>query len=142
MRIMSFNQKWLKLQNAEFTTFRYFRLDKDWWIGEQIQIFYKARSKDRQFLGIAEIIDKERRELDLVFPDNLVPLVIEAEAVADGFESVKAMVKYMEKLYGLGYFSLFNKLTLKWISRPSLIIVGRRKRPDLIMATIPCRQVK
>lgn len=121
MRIISFSKKWEKLKQPEFTTFRYPRVDKDWYIGEQVQVYFKNRSPQRERLGIAEIINKERRELDPFFTDGKVvepirvPLVTDDEAIADGFESRNDMIRYMEKQYGLDYISLFNKLTLRWV---------------------------
>lgn len=117
MRILGFSKMWKKLSQPEFTTFRYPRGDKDWQIGEQVQIVYKPRSKERKILGIAKIISKEKREFDLSFTDGniAVPFLTETEAIADGFANHRAMVDYMEKQYGLDYVSLFNKLTLIWV---------------------------
>jgi len=123
MRIISFSKKWVKLEQPEFTTFRYRRGDRDWGIGEIVQVYYKNRSPKREFLGIAEIIGKELRELDPFFTDGKivesidVPLTTDEEAIGDGFENREDMVKYMEKQYGLNYISLFNKLTLKWLEQ-------------------------
>jgi len=121
MRIISFSKKWDKLSQPEFTTFRYPRVDKDWYVGETVQVFYKNRSPSREKLGIAEIIGKDERELDPFFTDGKlvepigVPLTTEEEAVADGFSNgLEGMVAYMEKQYGLDYIK-FNKLTLRWL---------------------------
>jgi hypothetical protein len=121
---MSFSKKWDKLQQSEFTTFRYPRADTDWFVGEIVQIFFKNRSPSREKLGIARIVNKEKRELDTFSTDGTivkpigVPLTTEKEAQEDGFKSREDMVKYMEKQYGLDYISLFDKLTLRWLSKP------------------------
>ena len=121
MRIISFTVIWDKLHQPEFTTFRYPRGDKDWYVGEVVQVYYKNRSPQRIKLGVAEIINKERRELDTFFTDGKLvpptgtPLTTEGEAIADGFRSREDMATFMEKQYGLDYISVFNKLTLKWI---------------------------
>ena len=112
MRIMSFSQRWPKLLKDEFTTFRYPRADKDWCVGECIQVYYKNRSPQRERICIAEIINKEIRELEPAFATPDTPLVTEEEAKEDGFESRIHMVQFMEKQYGLDYISRFNKLTL------------------------------
>ena len=112
MRIISFTKKWDKLHQPEFTTFRYPRRDKDWYVGELVQVYFKNRSPKREKLGIAEIVGKERRELDGFFKDDR--LITEAEAIEDGFNDFADMVAFMEKQYGLDYISLFNKLALKW----------------------------
>ena len=114
MRIMSFREKWDKLNQPEFTTFRYPRCDTDWYEGEVIQVFYKSRSPMREKLGIAQIIKKEQRELDPNF-EYVAPVITHDEAVADGFLSRGDMVMFMQKQYGLDYISLFNKLTLRWV---------------------------
>ena len=116
MRILGFSRKWDKLNNKEFTTFRYPRGDKDWQIGEEVQVVFQPRRKGGgEKLGTAKIIKKEGRELSPFFADEL-QLVSYAEAVADGFPSgLEEMVAYMEKQYGLDYISCMNKLTLKWL---------------------------
>jgi hypothetical protein len=118
---MSFSKKWDKLQELEFTTFRYPRKDTDWYVGEIVQVYFKSRSpKLREKLGEARIINKEYRELSPMFAiggeyDVGAQLVTDSEAIPDGFTSREDMVKYMEKQYGKNYISLFNKLTLRWI---------------------------
>jgi len=117
MRIMSFSQRWPKLLKDEFTTFRYPRVDKDWYIGEYVQVYYKNRSPQRERICIAEIINKEIRELEPAFATPDTPLVTEEEAKEDGFESRAAMVQFMSKQYGLDYIARFQKLTLKRLIR-------------------------
>lgn len=117
MRVLGFSKKWEKLLRLEFTTFRYPRCDKDWFVGEEVQIVIRPRQKGGgEKLGFAEIIGKERRELDSDFP-MVAPLVTESEAVEDGFDDFASMVSFMERQYGLDYISLFNKLTLKWVTK-------------------------
>jgi len=114
---MSFSKKWQKLSNPEFTTFRYPRADKNWFVGEFIQVWYKQRSPQREKLGVAEITKIEQRELDPDFARKLsIPFITNEEAIADGFENYVTMIEFMEKQYGLDYISLFNKLTIKWVS--------------------------
>ena len=125
MRILGFGRLWPKLEQEIFTTYRYPRGDKDWEVGEVVQVFLKPRSRSRVKLGVARIIGKEPRELDdsfqRRFPESLegqVPVVTEEEAKADGFATVAEMVAYFIKQRGaLDYTSLFNKLTLEWVER-------------------------
>ncbi len=56
MRIISFTEMWLKLKSPVFTTFRFPRKDKDWQVGEIVQVYFKNRSPDRKKLGEVEII--------------------------------------------------------------------------------------
>lgn len=114
MRIISFSKRWDKFQQTEFTTFRYPRGDKDWYVGEEVQVYFKNRSPQRERLGVAKIIGKEQRELDPFFAVG-VSLITDAEVIADGFSNLRAMIDYMEKTYGLDYISCFNKLTLRWV---------------------------
>lgn len=105
MRIIGFSKKWDKLKQPEFTTFRFPRKDRDWYVGETVQVYFHPRSKDREFLGIAEIIDKVAR-LE----------VSEKEAIADGFQSVADMGSWLIKTYGCTdrVKNGMNKLTLRW----------------------------
>mgnify|MGYP001585030723 FL=1 len=113
MRILGFSKKWNKLTNQQFTTFRFQRRDKDWEIGEQVQVVYKPRSKEREILGIAQIIAKDFcniRELS------------QTDAIQDGFLDREDMMKWLDKVYkGRIYEEPMNKLTLKWV-----IILGDR----------------
>jgi hypothetical protein len=109
MRRMGFSKKWDKLQQPEFTTFRFARRDKDWYVGEQVQIVLKPRRKGGgEKLGIAEIINKRY---------NAQADVTNAEAVEDGFNDVRDMEQWLIKTYGRARvnYEPINKLTLKWI---------------------------
>lgn len=110
MRIMGFSKKWDKLYQPVFTTFRLPRKDKDWSIGEHVQIVYHPRSKDREILGEAVIVNVEARSF---FP-VMTHRITNDEAVADGFDNTITMLTWLEKAHG--HFSpstVFNKITLK-----------------------------
>ena len=114
MRIIGFSKKWDKLQQPEFTTFRFFRKDKDWYIGELVQVYYKSRSPKREKLGEAEIISKEMRKIATAF-EQYRPT--EAEAQADGFDNLFQMNAYFRDTYGSRIFEEpINKLTLRSIA--------------------------
>ena len=119
MRILGFSRKWQKLSNPEFTTFRYPRSDFDWYVGEQVRIIIQPHRKGGgEVLGIAEVINKEIRELDKEYYEAQegVPLITETEAIADGFSSIDDMVNWLEKTYGrLDFVPRMNKLTLRFI---------------------------
>ena len=112
MRILGFSQKWPKLQQEEFTTFRFPRKDKDWEVGERVQIVYRPRSKSREILGMAQIVDKELKLDGTIETD-----VTKEEARADGFDSVQEMRQWMKKTYGEErlWIGHMNKLTLRWL---------------------------
>jgi len=111
MRILGFSKKWDKLQNDVFTTFRFPRKDKDWQVGEVVQIVYKPRSKEREVLGIAEIVYLWGRHFG--FCTNIT----DKEAVLDGFSGYTVMKDCFYKMYGDIIFDRpINKLTLKWLT--------------------------
>ena len=65
MRILGFSEKWAKLLEGTFTTFRLERRDTDWQVGEVVQVVYKPRRKGGgEKLGVAKIVDKARRYLE------------------------------------------------------------------------------
>jgi hypothetical protein len=108
MRILGFSKKWDKLSSdVGFTTFRLPRLDKDWWTGEKVQIVVKPRSKDREYLGIAEIVWK-----DSVWMHDITSYM----AWMDGFDTLAEMMAYLLKSHSkvrLDHEPL-NRLLLKW----------------------------
>jgi hypothetical protein len=123
MKPMGFSKKWDKLNQREFTTFRFPRKDRDWQVGEVVQIVYKPRSKEREILGIAEIISKEPRAMAWHGDKTREIKVTNEEAIADGFtgDIVKSayfnMWEFLWEYYG-GERLLsepMNKLTLKWM---------------------------
>jgi hypothetical protein len=108
MRILGFSKKWDKLSLSSFTTFRVPRKDKDWQLGEQVQIVYKPRSEQRNLLGMAEIIGKE--------PKTFIG-VTETEAMQDGFLSCLYMWLWLRKAHkGITMTDTINKLTLRWLN--------------------------
>lgn len=117
MRILGFEKKWPKLQNDSFTTFRFSRRDKDWGVTELVQIVINPRSRNREELGTARIVNKMPLR---VFPPSFpfdYRLVTEEEAVADGFPDLKAMQLWMWHRYkGRLVEEPMNKLTLEWES--------------------------
>lgn len=125
MRILGLSKKWPKLQQDRFTTFRFTRKDKDWFVGEQVQVVYKPRSKDREVLGIATITQTEPRNMVKLFADRPeypfnLPLISDTEVVDDGFADYWQMWYWLFDAYGGGRRFLsepMNKLALKWIER-------------------------
>ena len=115
MRILGVTEKWPKLKRPRWTTFRLPRRDKDWQVGELVQVVYKPRSKQREVLGIAKIIGKEPRQLFNV--TRGVKLVSPIEAKEDGFSSIWEMRFWMEKAHDRRILNEpLNKLTLAWIN--------------------------
>ena len=108
MRILGFRQKWPKLSNPIFTTFRFFRRDRDWEVGEIVRIVYKPRSPEREVLGLAKIIRMKPLYAEMIS---------EAEAATDGFDSYQAMWEWLRRTYkGKRLPSEpMNKLTLEWV---------------------------
>ena len=124
MRILGFTKKWPKLREPDFTTFRFRRRDRDWAVGELVQIVYKPRSKDREILGTAEILSSERRWVLSAKDDELkhygdyfaVKAVTENEAILDGFKNRADMVDWIGKAHRLrNMLEPMNKLSLRWV---------------------------
>lgn len=121
MRVLGFSKEWGKLENPEFTTFRFPRRDKDWQVGEEVQVMLHPRSKGGgKFLGIAKIERIEpRRMLNAPFLSDKVPIVTNTEAVEDGFWTYNDMRNWLAKAHGESALARepMNKLTLHWIRR-------------------------
>jgi len=116
MRVLGFSEKWGKLRQDSFTTFRFVRKDKDWQVGELVLIVYKPRSKGGgEKLGIAEIISKDPKDMVLGRP-HTYPIVTLAEANADGFDGYWEMWDWLVETYPRQriYNEPMNKLTLRW----------------------------
>ena len=116
MRILGFSYRWEKLRFNNFTTFRFQRKDKDWEINEKVQVWYKPRSKYRQFIGIARILTKELCDCsrDRVLPEYR-PLSTD-DAIKDGFHTLGGMWCFMEENYGDRINKEpMNKLWLVWV---------------------------
>ncbi len=103
MRIISFSKRWDKLQQPEFTTFRFPRKDRDWEEGE--------------------VIKKELRKIATAYEEYRPT---ETEAKADGFENLFEMNTYFRKSYGEEriFREPINKLTLRWVVPP----LGQEKK--------------
>jgi len=108
VRILGFSKKWPKLEQKEFTTFRYRRKDADkghdWHNGETLKIVYRPRH-EHEFLGIAQIIKKEPKQCQMI---------TEEEAIADGFQDKGEMMDFLNPPAPAG-MQIINKLTLKWL---------------------------
>jgi len=128
MRILGVTQKWDKLQHPKWTTFRFPRRDKDWQVGEQVQVVFKPRSKQRESLGIAGIVVKESRAMAWLGDRTGERKVSNDEAIADGFKDKPDKYGNMKKAYFWMWEFLWdcyggerllkepiNKLTLKWV---------------------------
>ena len=110
MRILGFSKKWGKLNNDEFTTFRWRRKDaekgRDWHNREILKIVYHPRH-EHEVLGIAQVISKESKQCQMITDE---------EAIADGFQDTGEMMDFLNPPAPAG-MQIINKLTLKWIER-------------------------
>lgn len=115
MRILGFSKRWPKLNQNEFTTFRYPRRDRDWFVGEKVQIMFRPRSPNREWLGIAEIISIEKRNMSWKKMSGVMNLSYE-EALKDGFGTRSEMIAWLYNLYGDRILrEPMNLLRLHWI---------------------------
>ena len=118
MRILGFSEHWAKLGQDTFSTFRFPRRDRDWYVNEPVQIIYKPRQKGGgEKLGIAEIIAKEPRWTKPKLRDD-IPDITQEEAMADGFEDLRTMWEWILKTYDIRRLlrEPMNKLTLRWLN--------------------------
>ena len=112
MRILGFSKEWDKLKQDEFTTFRFSRRDRDWEVGEVVQVVYKPRSKEREVLGVVEIVSKEAR----CFAVGTRHCTTREEAIEDGFSGFQEMRKWLLQTHGKRVDEEWmNKLTLRWV---------------------------
>ena len=109
MRIMSFGVMWDKLQQIKFTTFRFPRKDKDWQVGEVVQVWLKTRSPEREYIGEAVIEAKEHMP---------IYAITDKEAILDGFTGAQDMFQWLRKTHSLKRMEAeghkINKLTLRY----------------------------
>jgi hypothetical protein len=123
MRVLGVTEKWPKLKKAEWTTFRFKRRDRDWEVGEEVQVVFKNRSKNREILGTARILAKEPRNM-INAPNAPIynyPVLKESEAMEDGFNSASEMLEWLFRQYGTARLNSepMNRLTLRWTHKPS-----------------------
>ncbi|TET43145.1 MAG: hypothetical protein E3J66_02325 [Dehalococcoidia bacterium] len=148
MREMGFSRKdWMnystitpKFQEAEFTTFRLPRRDRDWKQKEIVKIVYQPRGKSREVLGTAKIIIKQPKYF-FYSPHGLFKerIINDNDAKKDGFQSSHEMYLAMVKMHGREridgsflitgpYDGKINKLTLRWMTHGNLLF-NHRGRP-------------
>lgn len=115
MRILGFEQHWGKLDHQLddlFSTFRYPRRDKDWQRGERVNVVVKPRTKGRQCLGLAKIIN-----ICPVHPEDIT----DEMAQMDGFTDAQEMLNYLAHQYAKDERWLsrkpINQLLLAWLYR-------------------------
>lgn len=124
MRILGVTEKWDKLKKSEWTTFRFKRKDRDWEVGEEVQVVFKNRSKNREILGTARILTKEPRNMINApsAPIYNYPVLKETEAMEDGFNSIGEMRKWLLRQHGSARLARLNsepmnRLTLRWTNK-------------------------
>jgi len=116
MRILGVTEKWRKLKKPRWTTFRLRRRDKDWQVGELVQVVHQQRNKQRVVMGVARIIGIELRHFYTPNPQGR--RITFQEALRDGFMSEEEMRRWMLKHHGDRVRTEpLNKLTLEWVER-------------------------
>jgi len=115
MRILGYSEKWPKLDKPIHTTFRFPRKDKDWEVGEIVQEVYRHRSKAREVLGTAVILNKEKRYMAFWNEKLGYPHPTEREVKDDGFSDILSMWHWLGKAHGFHRLvqEPMNKLTLR-----------------------------
>ena len=118
---MGFQKQWInqvtqqpKMASDSFTTFRFPRKDRDWEVGEVIQIVMNPRTKKRIPLGEAMIVTKEPRSLI----GGKAHSITNDEARLDGFRLATELVDFLLKGKPIQYWASHpNRLTLRWLKR-------------------------
>lgn len=108
---MNYNTHYPKLLYETFTTFRLPRKDRDWELGEVVRVVLKPRSKEREMLGEAEIIQKDTKE-HYGLADNRIT---EEEARVDGFLRDYELEHFLFYRPDRRDCRTANKLTLRWL---------------------------
>lgn len=120
MRILGFSYHWKKLDRDTFTTFRLPRRDKDWQLGEEVQVVIRPRSKTRELMGPALITQAEANRVLGKYAQYFTPpysIITEGEATEDGFSNLTEMLLWLFNANRDRIFeSKLTKLTLKWTS--------------------------
>lgn len=129
MRIMGFSKKWPKLFREEFTTFRLPRKDRDWEVGEQVEVVIKPRSKTREPMMIAEI--NEMEPVSIAVSDFRYRMPTLAEIQADGFENLAEMRQWVSQAHNIPQYCIpsMNKITLRrvnWLTYKKLPVYKGR----------------
>ena len=116
MRILGVTEKWGKLKNPSWPTFRLPRRDTDWWVGEVVQVVYKPRSKKREVLGVAKIVEKTPKHF--WGPSVRGNIIHVNEAIEDGFKNLQEMQAWFLKTHGSRVRQEpLNKLTVEWVQQ-------------------------
>lgn len=121
MRVLSFQQAWPKLNDTRFTTFRFARKGKDWKQGELVNIVVKSGEAPGVELGIAKISIKATFRAfpgDAPYVPFLPQVITPAEAISDGFPTLRDMYDYFVDRYGKRLLEEpLNKLVLMYVQR-------------------------
>lgn len=96
-------------------------------VGDKLYIYWKQRTPNREFLGIAEVTNIRR---------VLLGEVTEREAVLDGFSSVKDLIQGFQSVYGESVeIMAFDIINFKWLEQKptveKVIQLFKEKKPTL-----------
>jgi hypothetical protein len=111
----AYNIKRNRLFNEEFTTYKRIRKDKDWEVGEIVNITLSPVAKPHTQLGLAKIIRIDKKSTNHYIYTDTTSLSSE-ELAYDGFEPFSDW-KFMHSYFGYKSYEvkIFNKITLQWI---------------------------
>jgi hypothetical protein len=113
VRELGVSVMWPKLEEPEWSTFRFPRRDKDWQVGETVRIVFHPRGRDRKVLGTAQVRDKQPRVM--IADEGPIMSTSPDEAREDGFNSLSMMCAWIRQRYGEeSLHKPMNKLTIRW----------------------------
>jgi len=116
MKILSFTERWRKLEDDELTTIR---PDSTYWNeGDHVQVWFRNRSPKRYKLGEADILSIEKVAIEFrnyEMETAELRLLTDEEAAADGFPGGREELnKWMVKTYRCNYEPVMQILTIRW----------------------------
>jgi hypothetical protein len=112
-----YNVKRNRLFNEQFITHKRIRKDKDWQVGEIVNITLSPVAKPHIQLGLAKIISIDKKsDNHYIYPETTD--LSSEELAYEGFSHWGDTWKFKRTYFGDDYFDvkIFNKITLQWIT--------------------------
>ena len=112
----SYDIKRNRLFNEQFVTYKRIRKDKDWQVGEIVNITLSPVAKPHTQLGFARIISIDKKSDNHYMYPETTDLSCE-ELKYECFDAFDSW-KFKRTYFGDSYYDIkiFNKITLQWIT--------------------------
>jgi len=105
-----------RLFNEQFVTYKRIRKDKDWQVGEIVNVTLSPVAKPHTQLGFAKIININKKSSNRFIYPETTELSCD-ELLYEGFGQFDEW-KFKQSYFGNDYHivKIFNKITLQWIT--------------------------